>query len=71
MVDLFAGKAAISKAFRAKHLNCATLDIAIDPRDELWPHKCNLVISKSEEKIVYLKSHCSSACMMNFQLKIN
>jgi len=32
VVDLFAGKAAISRAFAAKHLNCATLDIAIDPR---------------------------------------
>lgn len=49
VVDLFAGKAAISRAFAAKHLNCATLDIAIDPRDELWPHishKCNPVIPK-------------------------
>ena len=36
VVDMFAGKAAISRAFRAKGLHAATLDLAIDPRDELW-----------------------------------
>ncbi|CAL1158289.1 unnamed protein product, partial [Cladocopium goreaui] len=33
-VDMFAGQAAISRAFRARNLNVATLDIKIDRRDE-------------------------------------
>ena len=43
VVDMFAGKAAITRAFRAKHLHAATLDLVIDPRDELWLNMCIIV----------------------------
>lgn len=43
VVDMLAGKAAITRAFRAKHLHAATLDLVTDPRDELWLNMCIIV----------------------------
>lgn len=36
VIDMFAGKCAVSRAFRAKGFSTAALDVELDDRDAYW-----------------------------------